>query len=679
MFRMKKYIPGFAIVIGFGGVHGQNVENMKHEFRGEKLVVTYDLSSSRKASCKVVFKLIKPGGFEYYPYRMTGDVGDKIAPGSQKEIIWEYLKEPGAIEQGVKFLVEVQRDQNSPAKADSSAKAQEINVLNSRQIEKHHQAGIQHAREEEHYGNPWTLEDTALAAIRDQAEQSNVSKAPVLTENEFEIVTSPESRSSPENPAEFSANPDLANLPAETGKTVSESASGLADSEWRTPVESAAQNESGMIEINDKETGEELIKSRQESVVRSQETESDWESLESEKELSENSRGDGLPLPEKELESGEYSELEENEFEEEPVVTPQELPVNENRVETGDENFKEQFREAWSNRKSDEIGGDSTMYAGKIDSLSETERYPYLHALRMQVKAGNSGPEIIVAAAANLPTPLIKEWMKNSEKTRKTINPLESRKDTISENKQDSLAGEMTQVAKTRGGIIMSPGLSRSVYSEISPGSFNRFRICGDAGLFLRQAVAGNAGVQVEISMAIRSGVMLSSSSYQLQDSTDTVNVTSDSYLRRSLTYARLPLLFTLQVSQDFCLLAGAFAAMAISGNELYRMDVVSLSDDSAAVPVLTSSDAINNLFSPEDYPPANGGIFPFRRLDAGLMVGFQMESERWILGFRYERSFLNIRENAYFPSASWESRVWQGNSAMNIQLGIRFGKKRDL
>jgi len=103
-FKIMCFIAVFTI--GFSSsVFAQmcEVKNVKFRQSGDKIIIQYDLDGQAKKNYKVSLALSNNGGqsFRIEPKALTGDVGKKVRPGKNKEIIWEMTSDyPLGIEGG---------------------------------------------------------------------------------------------------------------------------------------------------------------------------------------------------------------------------------------------------------------------------------------------------------------------------------------------------------------------------------------------------------------------------------------------------------------------------------------------------------------------------------------------------------------------------------------------------
>ena len=71
------------------------VKNVKFTDLGEKIIITYDLQGEIWKKFKVNIKLSDNGGknFKIIPKAVKGDLGNKVKPGKNKEIVWDLFKD----------------------------------------------------------------------------------------------------------------------------------------------------------------------------------------------------------------------------------------------------------------------------------------------------------------------------------------------------------------------------------------------------------------------------------------------------------------------------------------------------------------------------------------------------------------------------------------------------------
>ncbi|PSQ76678.1 MAG: hypothetical protein BRD33_02895, partial [Bacteroidetes bacterium QH_6_63_17] len=93
---------------------GADVRNTNFRQEGTKIVVTYDLLGEEGEEYDVSLLLSTSGGraFDYEPETTTGDVGDGVRLGLDKQITWNVLKDrpSGLQSQNVQFKVVVEEE-----------------------------------------------------------------------------------------------------------------------------------------------------------------------------------------------------------------------------------------------------------------------------------------------------------------------------------------------------------------------------------------------------------------------------------------------------------------------------------------------------------------------------------------------------------------------------------------
>ncbi len=79
----------FVLMAGFFATRGQSIENLKTTIDGDRVVITYDLSyidSNQK------FRIALYSSHDNYSsslHSITGDLGENIAPGRGKRVVWD--------------------------------------------------------------------------------------------------------------------------------------------------------------------------------------------------------------------------------------------------------------------------------------------------------------------------------------------------------------------------------------------------------------------------------------------------------------------------------------------------------------------------------------------------------------------------------------------------------------
>lgn len=110
--RRTRILVGILLfTLGAAPVCAQDVqvENLTYAQKGTEIVLTYDLLGEDDEEYDVEVLLSGNGGvvFDYRPQAASGDVGDAVEPGLDKQIVWDVLQDkPGGL-QGNEFQFKV--------------------------------------------------------------------------------------------------------------------------------------------------------------------------------------------------------------------------------------------------------------------------------------------------------------------------------------------------------------------------------------------------------------------------------------------------------------------------------------------------------------------------------------------------------------------------------------------
>jgi hypothetical protein len=89
---MRTFFLLFCIIPSFA--FSQKIENLKAEVRGEKVIVNYDLDLGTTGKYKISL-YSSHNNFETAVNRVTGDVGDGVTAGKNKQLVWNSKAELG--------------------------------------------------------------------------------------------------------------------------------------------------------------------------------------------------------------------------------------------------------------------------------------------------------------------------------------------------------------------------------------------------------------------------------------------------------------------------------------------------------------------------------------------------------------------------------------------------------
>ena len=111
--RHKLHVQFWICVLLIAGNEGLTqdikVDNVRFQDQGETILIHYDLHGDIEKKFHVSVMLSYDYGqtFEIQPRTLSGDVGKKIAPGKDKEIVWHMTKDyaSGLIGDGFVFAV----------------------------------------------------------------------------------------------------------------------------------------------------------------------------------------------------------------------------------------------------------------------------------------------------------------------------------------------------------------------------------------------------------------------------------------------------------------------------------------------------------------------------------------------------------------------------------------------
>ena len=114
MVFLKRVIPIILLFMMTAQIHAQDVkvENVSFSQRGELIVVRYDLKGQPNKKYEVKLTLSDDYGatFKIRPNAVSGAVGKNVRAGTDKQIIWEIMKDfPGGIGgEGFAFAVDAE-------------------------------------------------------------------------------------------------------------------------------------------------------------------------------------------------------------------------------------------------------------------------------------------------------------------------------------------------------------------------------------------------------------------------------------------------------------------------------------------------------------------------------------------------------------------------------------------
>ena len=113
---MKKFITLNLIIFYTLLLTAQTVENVHSRLKGDQVIITYDLkSTNERVSYFVELSINTDNGMYYKSIKtdLTGDVGDHIAVGINKSIIWyPFRGDPNYTVEKAKFKVQANRFKN---------------------------------------------------------------------------------------------------------------------------------------------------------------------------------------------------------------------------------------------------------------------------------------------------------------------------------------------------------------------------------------------------------------------------------------------------------------------------------------------------------------------------------------------------------------------------------------
>jgi hypothetical protein len=187
---MKQVLVVLALLALASGARGQSVENVSFEQTDDdRVVVTYDLLASpadpfvaRTEIFYAVELVVSADGGATFPMRpvsVTGDVGEGVAPGAGKRIVWDALADVSRLV-GQSYVVKVVATPLRPR----------IAIQGSRQGDHHGKRGDHHAYGDGHLPRPTaprrdpeppptsrvTLEGVVLHTVRAWESLSSLSR-----------------------------------------------------------------------------------------------------------------------------------------------------------------------------------------------------------------------------------------------------------------------------------------------------------------------------------------------------------------------------------------------------------------------------------------------------------------------------------------------------------------------
>jgi len=90
-----------SLVYAEGEDEKARAENVRWEIAGSKIQIHYDLPgpSEKMIEIRLIMKSREDTTYSYEPLNLSGDIGDTLAAGSNKLIIWDFREEfPGGLE-----------------------------------------------------------------------------------------------------------------------------------------------------------------------------------------------------------------------------------------------------------------------------------------------------------------------------------------------------------------------------------------------------------------------------------------------------------------------------------------------------------------------------------------------------------------------------------------------------
>lgn len=111
-FRGAASVLFLVMMLSASPARAQEIQNPTYRQRGKTIVVTYDLMAEEKEEYEVNLLLSADGGqnFDYEPQTVSGDIGEGIALGPGKRIVWTVLEDkPGGL-QGTNYQFKITVD-----------------------------------------------------------------------------------------------------------------------------------------------------------------------------------------------------------------------------------------------------------------------------------------------------------------------------------------------------------------------------------------------------------------------------------------------------------------------------------------------------------------------------------------------------------------------------------------
>ena len=89
---MQRILTCFALVLLFGSLSAQKIDNVRATINGDDIIITYDLSGTEGQEFKINL-YASNSNFSKPIIKANGDIGSRITPGKDKRVVWNAKNE----------------------------------------------------------------------------------------------------------------------------------------------------------------------------------------------------------------------------------------------------------------------------------------------------------------------------------------------------------------------------------------------------------------------------------------------------------------------------------------------------------------------------------------------------------------------------------------------------------